>query len=45
MLAVLLGCLVIFIGTPARSQSDGERVRLILSNLPPHGSLAYQALK
>jgi len=43
--AILLGCLVTMIGAGARSQTDRERVHLILSNLPPHGSPAYQALK
>jgi hypothetical protein len=45
VLAVLLGCLVIMAGARARSQTDGERVRLIMSNLPPPGSPTYQAIK
>ena len=43
--AVLLGGLVIIVGTPARSQNEGERVRLIMSRLPPQGSPSYQAIK
>jgi hypothetical protein len=45
ILAALLGCLVLLAGMDARSQTDGERVRLIMSNLPPRGSPAYQAVK
>jgi len=41
----MLGCLVIIVGVDARSQTDGERVRLIMSNLPPPGSATYQAIK
>jgi hypothetical protein len=45
ILPVLLGCLMTSIGTPVRSQTDGERVQLIMSGLPPHGSTSYQAIK
>jgi hypothetical protein len=45
ILAMLLGCLVPMVGTGARSQSDGERARLIISKLPPQSSAAYQAVK
>ena len=45
ILAALLGCLITCIGTPARSQTDGQRVQLIMSGLPPHGSAGYQAIK
>jgi hypothetical protein len=44
-LAVLLGGLLISVGTPARAQTGGERVRLIMSRLPPQGSPDYQAIK
>jgi hypothetical protein len=45
ILAMLLGCLVPMVGAVAGSQGDGERVRLVLSKLPPQGSPAYQAVK
>lgn len=45
ILAVLLVCLLAVLGAAARSESEGERVRLIMSHLPPHGSAAYQAVR
>jgi hypothetical protein len=45
ILAVLLGCLVLAAGVEAQSHADADRVRLIMSNLPPRGSPAYQAVR
>jgi hypothetical protein len=44
ILTALLGCLILLAGMPAHARAD-EPVRLILSNLPPPGSPAYQDVR